>query len=278
MRKHYAFMLFILSAFLYSCNMEKEIDLKLPEYTSKMVVECYLEPGKPYQLSLLQSETYFAAPGLPPTIDSAFVTITHNGIVDSLKFDPVLDPFTNKFHNYRSLNIVPADYDSEFTLYIEDRRGRIVTGKTKILKPVKIDTVEFIFNEDSMAYAITKFTDNSSTSNYYRYMVLRVPYPPTATPEVEAPVTSFTIEDAFFETSSIVLGHGSRYQLENIDSVTVALYHISEDYFDFLESVGAARDANGNPFGQPASIRSNVVGALGIFTGLAYDRKELKVK
>jgi hypothetical protein len=51
--------------------------------------------------------------------------------------------------------------------------------------------------------------------------------------------------------------------------------HITEDYYNYFESVQLAVIGNLNPFAQPSPIKSNVQGTanpLGIFTCLVYDR------
>jgi hypothetical protein len=258
--------LFILSSFLYSCkNMEKEVDLNLPEYESKMVVECYLEPGEKYRLSLFESVSYFEEPTLP-SVDSALVIITHNNIKDTLFFNPYYDPATGKFYNYISIDSVPIDYTSDFFLEIEDRRGRMATAQTKILTPVLIDTVIFKYDDDSLAYPETRVMDNTSTSDYYRYQVTRDNLQGSSTQD-------FHFSDQVIKSSEISLG--SDYELKKNDVVIITFYHIDKAYFDFLESVTSAIDANGNPFGQPSVIKSNINGGMGIFTGLSYDRKTL---
>jgi hypothetical protein len=53
------------------------------------------------------------------------------------------------------------------------------------------------------------------------------------------------------------------------------LFHIDDDYYRWLQSVALASASNGNPFGQPGTLQSNLEGseeALGIFTGLSYVR------
>jgi Domain of unknown function (DUF4249) len=53
------------------------------------------------------------------------------------------------------------------------------------------------------------------------------------------------------------------------------LYHITPDYFRFLESAAAAQGANGNPFASPASLVSNITGGIGIFTGTSVTTKQV---
>jgi hypothetical protein len=84
----------------------------------------------------------------------------------------------------------------------------------------------------------------------------------------------FVTDDRIVDDSLIVFGTGYDYAVG--DTVINTLYHITEEYSTFLESLNAAVSANGNPFGQPSPIISNLEGsanAIGIFTGLTYDRR-----
>ena len=58
--------------FFTACNLTKEVDIQLPEYTVQPVVECYLEPGKPFRLLLTRSYGFFDPLGL----DSSFISKT----------------------------------------------------------------------------------------------------------------------------------------------------------------------------------------------------------
>jgi hypothetical protein len=246
--------------------MEKEIDLNLPAYESKMVVEAYLIPGETFKLSIFESVSYFDSPELP-TVDSAIVIISYNGIIDTLKFDPHIHPVTGRFYNYHSPSIIPFDYTSDFFLEIKDKKGRKATSKTTIPFPVTIDTITFKYNNDSLAYPLTTFFDNTTTTNYYRYQVQKL--------MIGQEITDFQFDDRLITSSEIALG--STYSLKKDEVIVVSLYHITKEYFDFLESVSYAIDANGNPFGQPAVIKSNIEGAIGIFTGIGLDQRQLIV-
>lgn len=259
--------LFAIVCVLAACDFEKEIDLDLPEYQNKLVVECYLEPGKPYRLTLTESVSYFTEPRTP-TVDNALVIISYNGVNDTLKFTPLLDETTNNFYNYVSETIVPEDYVGFFSLYVKDTKGREVTSQTKIPDPPTINSVEFKYNEDSLAFALTKFNDiNTSATNYYRYLV-------THDSLIGGEVTDYIFND---RVNSEEIEVSFRYKLKKDDLIIVSVFHLNEDYYRYLESIRLAMDANGNPFGQPASIKSNVQGGIGIFTGISYDRVKLFV-
>ncbi len=262
------------AAFLFSCgNLEKEIDLELPLYESQIVVECYLEPGEPFVLLLTKSAAYFDP--IPTENfefiekileDSATVTIRHKGNVYELKNEIYFNPSTRKVYNYHNPESVPEDFDNDFTLNITTKDGREVFAKTRILPIVKIDSVVVEFNpeRDTLARVLTYVPEDPNADNYYRRM-LNVGSLDTI------PDQDFTTNDDFVDDDVIVFGSG--YDFEEGDTVFNSIFHIEREYYDFLESIFFAIDANGNPFGQPAAINSNVEGdAIGIFTGLSVDR------
>ena len=155
-----------------------------------------------------------------------------------------------------------------FTLSITDPKGRKLTGTTTVLPFVKIDTVEFNFNDQDEALVLTRFKDSAETENYYRYSVHRDSL------EHEAEI-SYTSSDELNNGEPFVFGTG--FDFETGDSLIVTLHHLDKAFFDFQESVEEAKNANGNPFAQPGRVKSTVQGGLGVFTFLVYDRKKLAV-
>lgn len=262
-------------------SLEKEIDLKLPEYEPQYVVECYLEPGQPYTLLLTRSTPYFEP--FPSDlegflenllIDSAEVLIHHAGKTIELAYGLMLNPFTKKIFNYYNYELVPEDYDNDFELSITTPDGKHIHATTRILPVVPIDSlvVEFDEEKDSLARVLTYLTDDPNTENYYRRMLHFGSLD-------SIPQQDFTTFDDFVDDNKIVFGSG--FDFVEGDTVYSTIYHIDRAYFEFLESIRYAVDANGNPFGQPSSIISNLKGdvnALGIFTGLSYDRKMIRIE
>jgi hypothetical protein len=53
---------------------------------------------------------------------------------------------------------------------------------------------------------------------------------------------------------------------------------LTEEHHNFKESVNNAQSSNGNPFGQPANIITNLTGGLGIFTALNFSEKNIVIK
>lgn len=264
---------------LLSCNLEKEVDIDLPEYTSEVVVECYLEPGQPYRLLLTRSAGYFDA--LPTSDDAvadileeeATVTIEHKGNVVELANTFDFSFFiTGKIANYVATEIVPADFDSDFNLEITTKDGRQITGTTRIMPFVPIDSLVVEFGPspgDTMARVLTYFTDDTDTENYYRRMF--------HIGTLDSLEQEFALDDRFVDDGTVVFG--TNYDYAQGDTLIASLFHITVDYHDYLNSVINSVFGNGNPFGQASTIVSNVKGdGIGIFTGFSLDRKQVIVE
>ena len=253
---------------LMGCDLQKNVDIILPAYASKLAVEAYLEPGKPYRLLLTETRGYFDTLGLP-LVNDASVVISHGG--QDVRLEPGLyvDSVNFKAFNYTSTQRVPATYDQPFSLLVEDASGRRVTATTYLQPVVAIDTVEWYFNDDSLAYLLTRFYDQPGVANYYRFIINRHSVGRGA--EVD-----FTIDDALLDGQRIPLGTGFNYARN--DTLVVRLYQIDQAYYRFLESAADARNANGNPFAQPAPLVSGVTGGLGVFTGPSHDQRLVIVR
>lgn len=263
-----------LAIFLTSCNaLQREVDLNLPEFESELVIECYLEPGQPYRAILSETTPFFGNVSTElPNVEGATIIITHNGVADTLmELDTLQIAFTffltGKLYNYGSTTIVPEDFDNDFTLEVYDTEGRQLNATTRLLPKVALDSIEILppLNDSTYTF-LTYFPDNPDEANYYYRTTHRTQ------PIGDSLKTAFLLDDQFPNVfNQIVAGGPPLYEFG--DTVIVSVFHVTEAFNDFIQSTTDAENNNGNPFGQPGSITSNVVGGQGIFTGLAYDRK-----
>ncbi|RMG69395.1 MAG: DUF4249 domain-containing protein [Bacteroidetes bacterium] len=288
----YPFLL-LLPLWLMACNLTQEVDLELPEYDPQVVVECYLQPGQPYLLTLVESTGYFEDVELNYVRD-AIVTITHEGQTDTLqplefRFDDpllgllidtaqlgILRPILGDgLYFYGSFTPVPTDYNSDFALKVRLTDGRELSSVTQILPPVPIDTVEWRFDEDSLAFSLTKVQDNPNQANYYRRLLQRrerrISQDGQDTTWVSDVEQDFTLDDEFSNGELLTFGTPFVYRYQ--DTLINTLYHITADYYRFITTRDAAITASFSPFGQPAVVYSNIEGGMGIFTGISFDRK-----
>lgn len=274
---------FFLILFAACRPFENTVEIDLPPYENQLVVECYLEPGKPYRLLLSESVGYFESFDQFPFVSGAICVIEHNGVRDTLaeappfpgggpiSFIPFLNEEGTKFYNYASTTLCPTDYDNDFRLFITDTLGRILTATTRMLRPVLLDTLEANFGaqDSSEVGVLMKFQDNGNEVNFYRPVMQQNTLD-------SLPFLDFSADDARFLNGEYVI-FGTAPDFERGDTIIGTLYHIDRAYHDFLETIGDAIGSNGNPFAQPGRILSNVDGGIGIFTFLSYSRDTLYI-
>jgi hypothetical protein len=250
------------------CNMEKEIDIMLPEHKPQLVVECYLEQGRRLQATVLESSSYFDSP-TPALVPDAEVYITFRGQRVKLKYEPSINPRTNRFITHYSGVRMKGSPGEVFGIEVIDGKGRKITGFTTVMPKVPIAKVEWKLNEKEKAYVLTSFQDDPKTKNFYRYIIHRGSFDKGSSRD-------FVANDDL--TNGKETSYGSAYDYSIGDTLVVSLYHIEKPYYDFLRSTDDAKNANGNPFSQPAKVKSSVQGGIGIFAHLAFDRDTVFIK
>lgn len=262
--------LLLLLGCITACDLTKDVDVDLPVYEAELVVECYLQVGEPYRLLLTRSAGFFDPAGLP-LVDDALVLIKHEGNVDTLTNDIFINPTTMQLHNYGSATS-PSSLDGVYELEIVGPQGDRITASTVILPPVPITELEIVpREEDSLVVVLTRIADPINEANFYRRLFHLGG--DIVSGEVEQ---DFTAGDSFLEAGSELV-FGTAYDYAPGDTLISTLYHITEEYYDFVESLETALNGNGNPFIQQESTQSNVVGGIGIFTGLSFDQKTVVI-
>jgi hypothetical protein len=267
MRTKYNFLqitLLACSSFLLCCT--KPVTINLPPDENRLVVEAYLTPQKRLAVAL-QISTGISSTQPVKLVSRALVTINHNGITDTLRNMPYIDSANGRAYNYSSPVIMGNDYVNTYTLTVFDSaNGKTYTSTTKLLPPAQIDSVSHAVNTNNEVSIGFKFTDPGAINNYYRRFV----FTNERNPESSA---NFRFTDRLFNGNEFSVF--TRFSFKRGDTVTVRLYNLKQDYFDFLESINTAEDAAGNPLAQPVFAKGNISGdALGIFTGLSYAERK----
>lgn len=260
--KYYLYLYLLPLTLLVSCNMEKDIEIVLPEHEPQLVVECYLEEGRRFQATVLETSSYFDSPN-PPLVPDAEVYITYRGKRVKLTYAPTINPRNLRYITHSANTKMYGKPGEVFGIEVTDGKGRKVTGFTTILPKVPIDKVEWEFNEKDKAYVLTTFQDDAAQQNYYRYITHRGSL-------LKGSSRDFAATDELTNGKQTVYGSG--YDYKEGDTLMLSLYNIEKQYYDFIKSTDDAKNANGNPFAQPASVKSSVQGGIGIFTNLVFDR------
>lgn len=257
-------------------KLQNNIDVPLPSYSSELVVECYLEPGKVPSLAVTTSVPYLSSV-LPRVPSDVTVTLTMpNGTPVPLNFAPnykaLTDSTGEKFHSHIGRDPLVANPGDVFKLDVSDKQGRHVTGTTTMMSLVPIDSVEYKFNDkkgtERKAYFLTNFRDPATADDAYRLQLHKGD--PAKRALLKSPEVDNSFQDRLNNGQNFTVG--TSYRFYPGDTVTATLYHTDAAYYRFRQSVRDARGANGNPFSQPSAIFSTVQGGIGVFTVLSGTR------
>lgn len=266
--KSYIYILIV----LVGCNLENEVPINLPAYEPQVVVECYLEAGKPIRLLLARSNRFFDKFDLSSLetvldeslVQDASVRVLHGSEEIVLRNDINFDQQTGFLANYLSWERVPETSDT-FHLEILLPDGSEIFSQTAMIPQIPFDSIVVEY-QDTLARVLTYFTDSFDEENFYRRHL-------HLTSLDSIPYQDFLAEDTFTDNGTIVFGTG--FEFEEGDTIINTLYHLPREYYDYLVSVTFSIQANLDPITQPGSIFSNVQGdanPLGIFTVLTYAR------
>lgn len=297
----YILIVLIAFALLVSCEeMEQVVQLDLPPIKSELVVECYLQAGKPYRLMLTETKGYFENLKDCPFVRKAIVVITHNGVKDTLKealflnddcdpnyiipygFIPYISEDTTRFYNYGSTTLCPLDYSQPFTVEVWDTTGnRYATATTQFKPVIPITTFRTEYNNSGEAYCLFGCKDIVGEANYFRMTLHEVSLTKPGEGQIPIPVAKNPKFDRVVSDQGIFGGsdvlHGTGYDFEQGDTLIGTIYHIDKAFYDYLRSSRDAQSSNGSPFGQAGVVKSNVQGGQGIFTYMSFDRDTLYV-
>lgn len=254
---------------LPSCS--RDYDIELPSHESLLSVECYLEDGQPLRALVSESTELLDTARIPPVFVDAVVTITHAGITDTLQPVVYIDTIRSRAYNFGSNTIVHADYSSgePYRIDVWDNKGRHVSGSTRFLQPVPIDTMTTEFDADGEARCITTFADDQATKDYYLLVLKK------NSQYDSIQLDRFFNDDFVNNSGELLIRSGSRFR--SGDSIYATLYHLNYDHYQFLNTSENARNALGNPFAASGEVVSNIQGGLGIFAALSFTEKSMEV-
>lgn len=255
---------------LLAGGCEKDIELNLPEYRPKMVMEFYLEDNKSLNC-LIQESIPFTDTTRFKLVDSALVVVSYDGVKDTLVNQFNFDFKFSKIYNYTNPKIMHLKPGIEYEVYVRDKRGREMRGRTRLNGIVPIDSVVFNYDENNKAAVGLIFNDAAVTTDYYRIVAYQ-----DDLPVEEENVWDITFNDNLFNGEQFSFYTG--YDFNAGDTITTRLYHLTDEHHLYTESVNNAQSSNGNPFGQPANIVSNLEGGIGIFSTVNFSEKTVIVR
>ncbi|MCL2167781.1 MAG: DUF4249 domain-containing protein [Lentimicrobiaceae bacterium] len=303
--KPYYFLLFVCVLF-FSC--QTEIDVKVPDYYNKIVVEGYIENGEYPIVSLYRSAPYFATMSLEYLMDSVIIKDARVFVKPSGEEEQELFmlPFPRLdyplFYAYTTQSIV-GKFNTSYTLRIE-WNNKVYTSQTSISNSFDLDSVRFVptfghLTIDSVANMRIWMTDDGKTSNYYQFKVkihckdfqdrLWITTIPSAFDNSPFKGISFNYEIMRGAPSTILMPTMDERELRNYlrmnysvgDTVFLKYGKLDESSYRFWMSANGEITFGQNPFMSPTPIISNIKcndikeKCLGVWCGLAKQEEML---
>ena len=288
--------LFLSALALWGC--ETPIEVSIPNAEPLLVVEGRIETGLPPIVLLSRSQDYFAP------VDAALLGSLYEGggevvlTVDGEEFVldelcagdlgpeelmlasgllglPVEVLMLSNLCAYVSFGITGQEGSTYELMAVLD--GDTARAVSKLNPVVALDSLWFEVpgNTDSLGFIYTDFTDPDSLGNAYRWSAMRIGkdpgllYPTISTVEDVLfngltfefsqfrPVTAADFEDdanpdeiGFYKTG---------------DTVIVRWDHIDRGVYEAISSMEEQLQAQGSPFANPADVRSNIEGGIGLW-------------
>lgn len=272
--------LFAIGSVWLLASCEKDITVELSDPEIKLVVEGYISPGEPAYVFLSKTAAVFDpvdnASLLASVIRNAVVTVSDGQITDTL-----LAPDPGAGYLYVS-PVLTGAVGKTYVLRIATLEGFTAQSVTTIPVPVPLDSIWFEPQSagDTLGYVWATLTDPAIPGNNYRWAAKRL----GKDDDFIAPIGS-VFEDKFFNglTFDFAYNRGAvpnstadddNNEEEGFfkkgDSIVVRFSSITPESFDFWRLAESQSSSNGNPFGSPAPLNSNVLGAIGIWEGFSY--------
>ncbi len=268
------FLLMSLVIFISSC--ERDIDIKLPDYQEKLVVEASIETGKTATVLLSVTAPFFGGTDFSdPTkyfVKGAFVTVS-----DGNQTDTLVEAIPGTGYLYVGTKVfgqVGGNYLLSITF-----NDKSYTGLTSILNPIALDSAYFKGEKDSLGYCWGHLTEPAGQGNNYRWFAKRI----TKDQFFAAPFNS-AFDDKFIDGKSFEFSY-ERPPQPNLqqanqedpeagfykigDTIIVKFCTIGNNEYLFWRSYYANKASNGNPFSAPANLQNTISGdnVIGSFCG-----------
>ena len=248
---------------LASCQLSNDVDLRLPDQKSFYVVEAVLKPGKPMELSFIESIRMNDAASLNFVWNADARFIQGNDTIPLMNF-LFLRKEDSVVVNYTSKRLLPYQTNGSLTLFLK-KGNDTLTATAHFIKPVTAKSCKV------NGLDIDATIENSFASNDRFFRMEAFLYQPN---KKKRPRYSqiYNLNNCIASELLLHLKVGNVAR----DSLKVVISHISKEHYEYLYSSNRAFDAYFDPFAVPTQIKSNIKGGLGIFTVVSEDTLSFK--
>jgi hypothetical protein len=268
------YLLIFVIYFFSSC--QKEIDVKIPDYEQKLVVDGTIEPGEKPVVILTWTAPYFGNQNYS-NFQQYFVENAEVIVSDGSASDTLYQPLPGVFPAYTSTNLI-GQIGKTYTLTIIVN-NQTYTAVTTILPAIPLDSLYFKPDlNDTLGFLWAHFKDPEVPGDFYRWFAKRI----NKDDRFLAPFGSAT-DDKFFNGKEFDFPNArgmepnsqnpddksdERGYFKKGDSVMVKFCTIGEKEYRYFRSYYQNLSSNGNPFSAPSTLESNISnGAIGLWCG-----------
>ena len=271
------------AACLLAVGCQREIDLKLPEYQPKLVIEGTIENGQPAMVMLSKSIPYFSEINLGTLMNDVLVNgsqarvfiTSETGETEELQWQ--ISPEAPYYMAFKGSNVLGKE-QTHYTLTVE-YDAQTYSAETYIPNTFDLDSIGFDQSSDllndTMSTIRVLMTDDPGEVNYYAFFCkvhspkltdrLWVCNLPVAFDDRTFNGLSFNYEISRYGYSILMRDLLSEEDRENFGRITfrpgdtVYVKHTQIDHHTYLYLLSAGTEAafGGNPFTNPLPAVSN---------------------
>ena len=282
------------------CSCTKEVQIDIPGYEEKIVIDGNIETGQPPIVLISKSNDIYSPTDLNSYLNSfitgAIVTVS-NGTT-TIQLDQIctddLPPGTEQiaadlfgisvdelsnFHlcAYTSFNpVIWGEIGKNYTLTVT-YNGKTYTSSTSINQPTSLDSVYWKAETSypDYGYSYARLTDNPSTYDAYLWQVKRINIQSDGKPKDNIFTKTFNpvFDDEFVNGLSFNFFYENPMSFDDStvqsqykglyhkgDSVVIKFSKMNQDVYNYFEKKYTQLATQGNPFATPINIVSNISG------------------
>jgi hypothetical protein len=247
---------------IFGCK--KVIDVKLKNATTQIVITGEVNNKRgPYKVSISESVD-FASDNNYPGVSGAFVTISGNGITDTLSENEPGNYYTHRLEGKPG---------KSYSLLVS-LNGKQYTATSVMPQPVHLDSITFLIGTNNNIYAVANFQDPPNVPNYYQFTEL------SDGQKLSNGRGNSVFSDRLSDGRYIrAVLYDDSSDIKSGTTLTVQMNCVDKAVYNYLnELLQVSTNASGFTSPSPANPTSNITGgALGYFSANTVTAKSVEI-
>jgi hypothetical protein len=303
------FPLFCFIVFMFSCDLQREFEVKMPSEKQRIVANCIFAADSIWEVRIYHSQDILTIEddhdnGIPNVLvtivdGSDQIPLTRDQH-DITEYHSTQRSFAGKTYN---LKVSAPGYETTLaTVTVPGPVGILGVETARSIDPENHDDYKRTFR--------VQFKDPGHELNYYAFGMTLVAYDSVSDDYIYSPVSLSPLDptfsknyynenfedNLFFQQSNLLfddrLFDGDTYTLsvsclENKPDDTlreeaafylITLRTLSPEYYNYRVTYNLQQDAKHDPFAQPVQVFNNIKNGYGIFAAFSQSYYKLKVK